>query len=340
MTVPSALALTQGDPSGIGPDITLDAWLRRGPDTPTFAVFGDPAVYAARAKLLNLPVRVIDTELGAASEVFRDALPVIPTSTGTAGIPGRPDPRDAAGTIAAIRSAVAAVHGGAARAVVTNPIAKHVLYDAGFAHPGHTEYLGELAAAHWGGARRPVMMLWSEALAVVPVTVHTALAEVPRLLTAELILHTARVVHAELRTRFGMTAPRLVCAGLNPHAGENGTMGREEIEVIAPALDRLRAEGLAIAGPLSADTMFHAEARAGYDAALTMYHDQGLIPIKTLSFDTGVNVTLGLPFVRTSPDHGTAFALAGRGTANPASLIAALNLAARLAKADPGETRP
>lgn len=340
MTGLPAIAVTQGDPSGIGPDITLDAWLRRGPGTPTFAVFGDPAIYAARAKLLRHPVRVVEADLGAAPDIFWDALPVVPTAAGTAGIPGRPDPRDAAGTIAAIQSAVSAVHGGAALAVVTNPIAKHVLYNAGFKHPGHTEYLGELAALHWGGAPRPVMMLWSDALAVVPVTIHVALAQVPRLLTAELIMHTARVVHAELRTRFGIAAPRLVCAGLNPHAGENGTMGREEIELIAPALDRLRAKGLAIAGPLSADTMFHAEARAGYDAALTMYHDQGLIPIKTLSFDTGVNVTLGLPLVRTSPDHGTAFALAGRGTANPASLIAALNLAARLAKAGPGVARP
>jgi 4-hydroxythreonine-4-phosphate dehydrogenase len=220
---------------------------------------------------------------------------------------------------------------GAARAVVTNPIAKATLYAAGFKFPGHTEFLGALAERDWGGKAQPVMMIWSPALAVVPITIHVALKDAPRLLTQDLIVSTARIVAADMKRRFGVARPRLAFAGLNPHAGEGGAMGREEIETIAPAIETLRAEGLDVVGPLPADTMFHAAARARYDVALTMYHDQGLIPAKTLAFDSGVNVTLGLPFVRTSPDHGTAFDIAGKGVANPTSLIAALKLAARLA---------
>ena len=218
---------------------------------------------------------------------------------------------------------------GAARAVVTNPIAKRTLYEAGFRHPGHTEFLGELAKG-FGGAREPVMMIWSEKLAVVPITIHIALSEVPLRLTRELIVRTAQIVDADLRARFGVRVPRLAFAGLNPHAGEGGAMGREEIEILAPAIAELAAAGLDVAGPLPADTMFHARAREKYDVALTMYHDQGLIPAKTLAFDDGVNVTLGLPFIRTSPDHGTAFDIAGKGVANPSSFIAAMRLAARL----------
>ena len=214
---------------------------------------------------------------------------------------------------------------------MTNPIAKAVLYEAGFRFPGHTEYLGELAKA-WGAPAFPVMMIWSNVLAVVPVTIHIPLAEAPQALSVELIVKTARVVDRDLRARFGVARPRLAVAGLNPHAGEGGAMGREEIEIIAPAIEALRAEGIDAVGPLPADTMFHAKARARYDVALTMYHDQGLIPVKALAFDEGVNVTLGLPFVRTSPDHGTAFDIAGKGLANPASLIAAVKLADRLTR--------
>jgi 4-hydroxythreonine-4-phosphate dehydrogenase len=206
-----------------------------------------------------------------------------------------------------------------------------VLYKAGFRFPGHTEYLGELSKA-WGAPAFPVMMIWSKALAVVPVTSHIPLAEAPRALTAELIVKTARTVDRDLRARFGVAHPRLAVAGLNPHAGEGGAMGREEIAIIAPAIETLRAEGIDVSGPLPADTMFHAKARARYDVALTMYHDQGLIPVKTLAFDEGVNVTLGLPFVRTSPDHGTAFDIAGKGVADPSSLIAAVKLADRLTR--------
>ena len=251
-------------------------------------------------------------------------------------IRSRPSPvariaRNAAATIESISRAVEAVRAGHARAVVTNPIAKAALYEAGFGFPGHTEFLGELAK-DWGEPGFPVMMIWSRTLAVVPVTIHIALAEAPRALSTELIVKTARIVDHDLRHRFGIARPRLAFAGLNPHAGESGAMGREEITIIAPAIAALRAEGVDAVGPLPADTMFHANARARYDVAVTMYHDQGLIPVKTLAFDEGVNVTLGLPFVRTSPDHGTAFDIAGKGIANPASLIAALRLADRLTR--------
>jgi 4-hydroxythreonine-4-phosphate dehydrogenase len=213
---------------------------------------------------------------------------------------------------------------------VTNPIAKHVLYDAGFRHPGHTEFLAALAAEPGGPAPHPVMMLWSEELAVVPVTVHIALQAVPQALTTELIVRTARIVARDLRERFGIARPRLAIAGLNPHAGENASMGTEDRDVIQPAVAQLAEDQIAVEGPLPADTMFHSRARRRYDAALAMYHDQALIPIKTIAFDEAVNVTLGLPFVRTSPDHGTAFDIAGRGIARPDSLIAAIKLAARL----------
>jgi 4-hydroxythreonine-4-phosphate dehydrogenase len=248
------------------------------------------------------------------------ALPVAP-------VPGRPDPANATTVVEAIARAVAMAQSREVAAVVTSPINKKALQDgAGFAFPGHTEYL-----AHLAGVGRVVMMLASPMLRVVPVTIHIALAEVPRILTGNLIEETARITAAGLSRDFGLAKPRLAAAGLNPHAGERGAMGREEIEIIAPALERLRAEGLDIAGPLPADTMFHEAARARYDAALTMYHDQGLIPIKALDFERGVNVTLGLPFIRTSPDHGTAYDIAGTGRANPASLIEALNLAAGMA---------
>jgi 4-hydroxythreonine-4-phosphate dehydrogenase len=214
---------------------------------------------------------------------------------------------------------------------VTNPVAKNVLYKSGFAEPGHTEFLARLAAEATGIPAQPVMMLWSPELAVVPVTIHLPLAEVPGRLDRDLIVTTGRIVDRDLRARFGMARPRLAVAGLNPHAGEDGALGGEDIAIVKPAVDLLRAEGIDARGPLPADTMFHADARASYDAALAMYHDQALIPIKTLAFDHAVNVTLGLPFVRTSPDHGTAFDIAGTGRADPSSLIAAIRLAAKLA---------
>ncbi len=222
------------------------------------------------------------------------------------------------------------VHAGLAAAVVTNPVAKNVLYRSGFAEPGHTEYLAKLADEMTGIAAHPVMMLWSPELAVVPVTIHLPLREVMARLTTELITSTGRIVARDLKERFGIARPRLAIAGLNPHAGEDGALGEEDGTVVAPAVARLRAQGIDARGPLPADTLFHAAARATYDAALAMYHDQALIPIKTLAFDHAVNVTLGLPFVRTSPDHGTAFDIAGTGRADPSSLIAALQLAQRL----------
>jgi 4-hydroxythreonine-4-phosphate dehydrogenase len=232
--------------------------------------------------------------------------------------------------MASIRQAVADVVKGRAGAVVTNPIAKSVLYRAGFRHPGHTEFLAELAAAG-GPVPQPVMMLWSPALVVVPVTIHLSLRDAIAQLSSELVVTTARIVVADLKTRFGIANPRLAVSGLNPHAGEDGLLGEEDRSIVAPAVEILRGEGIEIRGPLPADTMFHDAARKTYDCAICMYHDQALIPVKTLAFDEAVNVTLGLPFIRTSPDHGTAFDIAGTGKADPSSLIAALRLAARIA---------
>jgi len=323
------VAATMGDPAGIGPDIALMSWhgrRRADPPLPTFAIYADPDVLAARARALGLDVPLAPiSSLADAAAAFDAALPVrpVPTAAGEHGA-------DAA-IIAAIEQAAAAALGGEAAAVLTNPVAKRTLARADLAYPGHTEYLAALAQRHLGGARpRPVMMLASEELKVVPATVHIPLAAVPRTLTRELLADTARIAAAALTQDFGIPSPRLAVAGLNPHAGEAGLIGGEEAAVIAPVVAALRAEGLAVTGPHSADTMFHAEARAGYDAAIAMYHDQALIPLKTLAFDRGVNVTLGLPFVRTSPDHGTAYALAGTGRARPESFMAALRLAAQL----------
>ena len=328
---PLPLAVTQGDPAGIGPEITLRAWLAQREEPGAFFVLADPTHLDATAKRLNLAVPIATVAPSDAAAAFPRALPVVPLATASNVEPGHPDPPSAAGTIESIDRAVAAVREGVASAVVTNPIAKSVLYAAGFRHPGHTEYLATLAAPPGEAAPLPVMMLWSEELAVVPVTIHIALAEVPNRLDTALIVETGRIVARDLARRFGIAAPRLAVAGLNPHAGEDGAMGREDRDVIAPAVTQLQEEGIAAHGPLPADTMFHARARATYDCALCMYHDQALIPIKTIAFDDGVNVTLGLPFIRTSPDHGTAFDIAGRGLARPDSLIAAIRLASRLA---------
>ncbi|MGB8632830.1 MAG: 4-hydroxythreonine-4-phosphate dehydrogenase PdxA, partial [Xanthobacteraceae bacterium] len=255
--------------------------------------------------------------------------------------PGRPDPSSAPAAIAAIRRGVADVMAGSAAAIVTNPVAKNVLYNSGFAEPGHTEFLATLVQEARGKTLRPVMMLWSPELAVVPVTIHLPLKEIFEHLSVGLVVETGRIVAHDLVARFGLARPRLAIAGLNPHAGEAGTLGEEDRAIVAPAVAALRAAGIDAKGPLPADSMFHAQARSSYDAALCMYHDQALIPIKTLAFDHAVNVTLGLPFVRTSPDHGTAFDIAGKGTADPTSLVAALRLAARLAgAASTAATRP
>ncbi len=327
------LALTQGDPAGIGPEIALMAWLARDAlRLPPFLVVADPGLLEERAAALGLSVPVTAARSEDAGDLFPSALPVMPVDAGAQVVPGRPDPATATGTIRAIEIAVALAREGRARAVVTNPIAKHVLTRAGFPHPGHTEFLAALAG---DPPPRPVMMLWCEGLAVVPVTVHIPLSAVPAALTADLVVETGRIVARDLRERFRIPAPRLAVAGLNPHAGESGTLGHEDDAVVRPAVERLRAEGIAAWGPAPADTLFHARARAAYDAVLAMYHDQALIPIKTIAFDEAVNVTLGLPFVRTSPDHGTAFDIAGRGIARPDSLVAAIRLADRLA---PGDT--
>jgi 4-hydroxythreonine-4-phosphate dehydrogenase len=324
------LALTQGDPAGIGPEIALKSWLRRDEAALPFALLGDPAFMRRTSERLGLGVPVEAVALSDAAAAFGRALPVVPLGIEVDAEPGRPDPATAPATIRSIEEAVRLVQAGEAAALVTNPIAKHVLHAAGFAHPGHTEFLAALAAGSRRPAPHPVMMLWCEDLAVVPVTVHIPLARVPEALTTELILTTARIVDRDLHERFGVERPRLALAGLNPHAGESGSIGSEDAEVIAPAVAALRAEGIDASGPWPADAMFHARARRTYDAALAMYHDQALIPIKTIAFDQSVNVTLGLPFIRTSPDHGTAFDIAGRGVARADSLVAALRLAACL----------
>jgi 4-hydroxythreonine-4-phosphate dehydrogenase len=325
------LALTLGEPAGIGPDITLAAWQRRAElGLPPFYLLADPDFIAERARLIGLkvPLRVVAPE--DAAQAFAAALPVVGLAESVTAAPGAPDATSAPAAVTSIRRAVDDVFAGRAHAVVTNPVAKAVLYRTGFAEPGHTEFLAKLAQEHTGRAWHPVMMLWSDELAVVPVTIHLPVREVAGQLTTGLIVTTGHIVARDLKERFGIARPRLALAGLNPHAGEEGALGEEDRSVVAPAVEQLRADGIDARGPLPADTMFHAAARRTYDAALAMYHDQALIPIKTLAFDHAVNVTLGLPFVRTSPDHGTAFDIAGTGRANPASLIAALKLAARL----------
>ena len=326
------LALTLGEPAGIGPDITFAAWRRRAElELAPFYLIADPAFIARRARRMAPGLKISVVEPATAAAAFADSLPVVDIGIEISAEPGRPDSSSAPAALAAIRRAVADVAGGAARAIVTNPIAKNVLYRSGFAEPGHTEFLAKLAAETSGVASRSVMMLWSPELAVVPVTIHLPLREVVPALTADLVVETGRIVARDLRSRFGIARPRLAVAGINPHAGEQGALGDEDQVIVRPAVERLNAEGIEARGPLPADSLFHQAARAGFDVVLAMYHDQALIPIKTLAFDHAVNVTLGLPFVRTSPDHGTAFDIAGTGRASPGSLIAALQLAARLA---------
>jgi 4-hydroxythreonine-4-phosphate dehydrogenase len=322
MAPPLPIAVSCGEPAGIGPEIAVAARRVLGGEVP-FVWIGDPRHLPAGAAW-----QAVARPAGAA-EVAPEVLPVLPLSFAGAATPGRPDPANAAGVIAAIERAVHLVQAGEAAALTTLPISKQALIEgAGFGFPGHTEFLAALA----GGV--PVaMMLVAPGLRTVPVTIHIPLAEVPARLSAAAIEQAIRLTRAALVRDFGLSAPRIAVAGLNPHAGEGGAMGHEEARLIAPLLDRLRAEGIDLAGPLPADTMFHPAARARYDAAVCMYHDQALIPVKTVDFAGGVNVTLGLPFVRTSPDHGTAFDIAGRSVADPGSTVAALRLAAAMAAA-------
>jgi 4-hydroxythreonine-4-phosphate dehydrogenase len=325
------LALTLGEPAGIGPDLTIQIWRQRAElGLPAFYLIGDPDFIRRRAQLLDISVDVRVVEPSQAREAFARALPIVPLEAPVGTLPGKPDASSAPAAIASIRRAVADVLAGNAAAVVTNPVAKNVLYRSGFAEPGHTEFLAKLVQDATGIQLRPVMMLWAPELAVVPVTIHLPLRDVVSRLTSNLIVETGKIVERDLRERFSIPRPRLAVAGLNPHAGEAGSLGEEDHMIVEPAVKRLQSDGFDVIGPLPADSLFHARARATYDVALCMYHDQALIPIKTLAFDHAVNVTLGLPFVRTSPDHGTAFDIAGKGGAKPLSLVAAIFLAARL----------
>ena len=323
------LALTMGDPAGIGGELTLKAWLARAAGSPRFFALDDPARLAGLARRLGWPVSIAVVDgPEAVARAFAEALPVLPVELTLPAVPGRADPQNAPAVLRSIETAVRLVENGRASAVVTNPINKSVLYTAGFTFPGHTEYLAALA----GAVAVPVMMLVGPSLRVVPVTVHLALAKALRVLDSATIVAAGRTTAAALIRDFGIPRPRLAIAGVNPHAGEDGAMGSEERDIVAPAVTCLLGRGIDAAGPLSPDTLFTPGARAGYDAALCMYHDQALIPIKALDFDRAVNVTLGLPFVRTSPDHGTAFDIAGSGRANATSLVAALELADAIAR--------
>ncbi|MEM7171243.1 MAG: 4-hydroxythreonine-4-phosphate dehydrogenase PdxA [Pseudomonadota bacterium] len=331
MTGQKPLAVTMGDPAGIGGEITLMAWLgRKQEDLPAFFLIDDVGRLERLCKILRwqVPLRRIDTP-DQAPEIFDQALPVLPHELAVEVMPGQADPRNGPAVLGAIERACHFVQAGLASAVVTNPIHKEVLYAAGFQHPGHTEFLADLA----GSTTPPVMMLACPELRVVPVTIHLALAEAIARLDGDLIQHTIRTTADALRRDFALAAPRLAVSGLNPHAGEGGNMGREEIEILIPAIKELQKEGILVSLPQSADSLFHEAARRQYDAAICMYHDQALIPLKTIDFERGVNVTLGLPFIRTSPDHGTALNIAGRGEANPRSLIEAIKLAAKMAAA-------
>ena len=323
------LALSLGDPAGVGPELACAAWMeRRSAGLSPFFVIGSISVLAgaAQARGLTVPLLAIESPAGAA-ECFADVLPVLDIA-GLDYAPGAPSKAGAELALQSLEIATGLVCGGAAAALVTSPVAKAQLAAIGFSHPGQTEYVAERCGV---SARNAVMMLAGPSLRVVPVTVHNALTEVPGLLTIELIRNRTAIAAAALIRDFGIERPRIVVAGLNPHAGENGRFGREEIEIIAPAVALLRAEGIDVTGPLAADGLFHAEARARYDLAVCMYHDQALIPLKALDFDHGVNVTLGLPIVRTSPDHGTAFSIAGTGQARVGPTLAAIRMAGECA---------
>lgn len=328
------LAVTMGDPAGIGGELTLAAWQR--PETPPFVAIDDPDRLSAIAgalgidlhlRILEQPEDIPRTNPPDLLRWFAERLPVLPCPLPVGATPGRLNPAHGTAVLSSIRSAVHLASSGIAAAVVTNPIHKANLYADGFAHPGHTEFLAALA----GTQAPPVMMLAGPSLRVVPATIHCRLGDVPDMVTQAVVEHAARVTLAALTTDFQVHNPRLAISGLNPHAGEGGALGSEEAQVIEPVIAALRREGAMVTGPASADSLFHEDARKQYDAVVCMYHDQALIPIKTLDFDRAVNVTLGLPFVRTSPDHGTALDIAGQGRANPTSFLSALRLAAQIA---------
>lgn len=326
-TAGAPLAVTLGDPAGVGPEIAAAAWRALSASGPVFAVMGDADVLRAQGG----PVREVTAAADAAG-VFAQALPVIHRPVRAAVTPGAPDPANAAAVADWIEEAVSMALSGEASGVVTCPIAKAPMYASGFRFPGHTEFIAELTAdAPFPGVRGPVMMLTARDLRACLVTIHVALDQVPQVLTADRVIRTAQVVDDALRRDFAITRPRLALAALNPHAGEGGALGMQEIEMLRPAAQRLRDMGVDITDPRPADTLFHDEARQTYDAAICLYHDQALIPVKTLDFWGGVNATLGLPIIRTSPDHGVAFDIAGQGKARPDSLIAALRLASEMA---------
>ena len=334
---PRPLVLTQGDPEGVGPEIALKAWRELRAEGPPFILIGDIALMRRSARALALPepkpADGLDPDDAAA--LFHHALPVLPCGEAAARLKRdrAGDPAHAPLIRASIDRAAALALSGEASGLVTNPISKAVMYRAGFDFPGHTEYVAALTAhAPWADARGPVMILAGGGLRTALATIHTPLRDAIAAITTDRIIEVAHVVNAALKRDFGLDKPRLALAGLNPHAGEGGALGREEIEIIAPAAQALRAQGVAITDPMPPDTLFHAEARAGYDAAICLYHDQGLIPVKTLDFHGGVNITLGLPVIRTSPDHGVAYDIAGTGQARPDSLIAALRQASAMAE--------
>ena len=321
------LALTMGDPAGIGGELTLRAWLALRKSGQRFVALDDPERLIALASALSLDIPIVTVASPDAAS-FAKALPVLPIKLAATPQPGVPDKANAKAVIASIERAAALALRGDASGMVTNPINKAALYDAGFAYPGHTEFLAELT----GAVGKQIMMLASPSLRVVPVTVHASLRNSIAMLSTDAIVAAARTTAVALQNEFGVAQPRLAIAGLNPHAGEQGALGDEETSIIIPAIAQLRAGGIDVTGPWPPDTMFTATARARYDVAICMYHDQALIPLKTLDMDHGVNVTLGLPIVRTSPDHGTAYDIAGKGVADPSSLIAAIELAASLAE--------
>ena len=328
--------LTIGEPAGIGPELAIKLWAERNSQSvPPFVLLTDPAFIESRARLLGVEMTVKqwdeNWDVSALEQIFSEALPYYPLSNSIEDSPTQLRTQNSPAVIEAIETAVSLIHQGKASAVVTNPINKNALYEAGFKHPGHTEFLGELAQ-QWGGTYRPVMMLAGPELRTVPATLHIPLKDVPEALDTQELTELMVITARELKNRFAVPTPRIAVTGLNPHAGEEGTMGSEDRDIILPAIRAAQESGLTITGPHPADTLFYAQRRKTYDAVIAMYHDQALLPVKTIAFDETVNVTLGLPFIRTSPDHGTALDIAGKGIARPDSLLAALNMASEMAE--------